>query len=59
MGIVNAGQLVVDEDIPADLLTHVEDILFDRRANATERMVTFADSVKGSTIGRIKWLSPT
>jgi 5-methyltetrahydrofolate--homocysteine methyltransferase len=48
MGIVNAGQLVVYEDIPADLLTHVEDILFDRRPDATERMVTFADSVKGS-----------
>jgi 5-methyltetrahydrofolate--homocysteine methyltransferase len=48
MGIVNAGQLVVYEDIPADLLEHVEDILFDRRPDATERMVTFADSVKGA-----------
>jgi len=48
MGIVNAGQLVVYEDIPADLLEHVEDILFDRRPDATERMVTFADKVKGS-----------
>jgi 5-methyltetrahydrofolate--homocysteine methyltransferase len=42
MGIVNAGQLIVYEDIPADLLEHVEDILFDRRPDATERMVTFA-----------------
>jgi len=48
MGIVNAGQLVVYEDIPADLLEHVEDILFDRRPDATERMVTFAERVKGS-----------
>jgi 5-methyltetrahydrofolate--homocysteine methyltransferase len=48
MGIVNAGQLVVYEDIPPDLLEHVEDILFDRRPDATERMVTFADKVKGS-----------
>ncbi len=48
MGIVNAGQLVVYEDIPKDLLEHVEDVLFDRRPDATERMVTFADQVKGS-----------
>ena len=48
MGIVNAGQLVVYEDIPKDLLEHVEDVLFDRRPDATERLVTFADSVKGS-----------
>jgi len=47
MGIVNAGQLVVYEDIPKDLLEHVEDVLFDRRPDATERMVTFAESVRG------------
>ncbi|MBI3493526.1 MAG: methionine synthase, partial [Acidobacteria bacterium] len=47
MGIVNAGQLVVYEDIPKDLLTHVEDIIFNRRADATERMVEFAATVKG------------
>ena len=46
MGIVNAGQLIVYEDIPADLLTHVEDVLFNRRPDATERMVTFAGRVK-------------
>src|SRR5262249_45173212 len=39
MGIVNAGQLVVYEDIPRDLLEHVEDIIFNRRPDATERMV--------------------
>ncbi|HEY0875541.1 MAG TPA: methionine synthase [Vicinamibacterales bacterium] len=48
MGIVNAGQLVVYEDIPKDLLEHVEDIIFNRRPDATERMVAFAESVKGS-----------
>jgi 5-methyltetrahydrofolate--homocysteine methyltransferase len=48
MGIVNAGQLVVYEDIPKDLLEHVEDIIFNRRPDATERMVQFAESVKGS-----------
>jgi 5-methyltetrahydrofolate--homocysteine methyltransferase len=47
MGIVNAGQLVVYEDIPRDLLEHVEDIIFNRRADATERMVEFAATVKG------------
>jgi 5-methyltetrahydrofolate--homocysteine methyltransferase len=47
MGIVNAGQLVVYEDIPKDLLEHVEDVLFDRRPDATERLVTFAESVRG------------
>ncbi len=48
MGIVNAGQLAVYEDIPAELLTHVEDIIFNRRPDATERMVEFAEQVKGS-----------
>ncbi len=48
MGIVNAGQLVVYEDIPKDLLERVEDVLFDRRPDATERMVEFAETVKGS-----------
>ncbi|MDP1569715.1 MAG: methionine synthase [Vicinamibacterales bacterium] len=48
MGIVNAGQLVVYEDIPTDLLAHVEDIIFNRRPDATERMVAFADTVKGT-----------
>src|SRR5689334_106365 len=48
MGIVNAGQLIVYEDIPKDLLEHVEDIIFNRRPDATERLVQFAESVKGS-----------
>ncbi len=48
MGIVNAGQLVVYQDIPADLLELVEDVIFDRRDDGTDRLVAFADTVKGS-----------
>ncbi len=47
MGIVNAGQLGVYEDIPKELLEHVEDILFNRRPDATERMVSYAETVQG------------
>jgi 5-methyltetrahydrofolate--homocysteine methyltransferase len=46
MGIVNAGQLAVYEEIPKDLLELVEDVLLNRRPDATERLVAFADSVK-------------
>ncbi|MEO8070017.1 MAG: vitamin B12 dependent-methionine synthase activation domain-containing protein, partial [Acidobacteriota bacterium] len=49
MAIVNAGQLAVYEDIPADLLEHVEDVVFNRRPDATDRLVTFANQVKGVT----------
>ncbi|MGM1058609.1 methionine synthase [Saccharothrix sp. Mg75] len=45
MGIVNAGQLAVYQDIPADLLELVEDVLFDRREDATDRLVAFAETV--------------
>ncbi len=47
MGIVNAGQLGVYEQLPADLRDLVEDVLFDRRPDATERLLAFADTVKG------------
>ncbi|HET6172559.1 MAG TPA: methionine synthase [Gaiellales bacterium] len=47
MGIVNAGQLAVYAEIQPDLLEHVEDVLLARRADATERLVTLADSVTG------------
>jgi len=47
MGIVNAGQLGVYEDIPKDLLEHVEDVLLNRRPDATERLIAFAQTVKG------------
>jgi len=47
MGIVNAGQLVVYEDIDPELLEHVEDVILNRRADATERLVTLAERIKG------------
>jgi len=46
MGIVNAGQLALYQDIPKDLLERVEDIIFNRRPDATERLVEFAATVK-------------
>ena len=52
MGIVNAGQLAVYEDIPPDLLEHVEDVIFNRRPDATERLVRFAEGVRGSARAR-------
>jgi 5-methyltetrahydrofolate--homocysteine methyltransferase len=57
MGIVNAGQLDLYEDIPKDLLEHVEDIIFNRREDATERMVDFAENVKGGGKKRVIDLS--
>ncbi len=54
MGIVNAGQLAVYEDIPKDLLELVEDVVLNRRDDATERLVTFAETVKGSGKARIE-----
>lgn len=47
MGIVNAGQLEVYEEIPKELLERVEDVLLNRRPDATERMLEFAETVKG------------
>jgi 5-methyltetrahydrofolate--homocysteine methyltransferase len=46
MGIVNAGLLEVYEEVPKDLLELVEDVLLNRRPDATERLVNFAESVK-------------
>ncbi|MEE8325683.1 MAG: methionine synthase, partial [candidate division NC10 bacterium] len=48
MGIVNAGQLAVYEEIPKDLLERVEDVIFNRRPDATDRLLEFAEQVKGS-----------
>ena len=47
MAIVNAAQIAIYEDIPPDLLERVEDIIFDRRPDATERMIAFAETVRG------------
>ncbi|GIH93376.1 methionine synthase [Planobispora siamensis] len=57
MGIVNAGQLAVYQDIPADLLELVEDVIFDRRPDATDRLVAFAETVSGSGTRRTVDLS--
>ena len=48
MGIVNAGQLGIYDQIPAELRERVEDVVLNRRSDATERMVQFAETVKGS-----------
>src|SRR5439155_117050 len=47
MGIVNAGQLAVYEDIEPELLERVEDVIFNRRSDATERLVEYASRVEG------------
>ena len=62
MAIVNAGQIALYEDIPPDLLEHVEDIIFDRRPDATERMVAFAETVKGGAMKKeldLSWRETT
>ncbi|MFZ1281301.1 MAG: methionine synthase, partial [Ignavibacteriaceae bacterium] len=46
MGIVNAGQLEVYEEIPKDLLEKVEDVILSRRNDATERLIEFAETIK-------------
>jgi 5-methyltetrahydrofolate--homocysteine methyltransferase len=46
MGIVNAGQLEVYEEIPKDLLEKVEDVIFNRKPDATERLIEFAETIK-------------
>jgi 5-methyltetrahydrofolate--homocysteine methyltransferase len=58
MAIVNAGQLDVYEDIPRDLLERVEDVLFDRRPDATDRLIAFAESlekVEGGEQAALAW----
>ena len=47
MGIVNAGQLAIYEEIPAELKEHVEDVVLDRRSDATERLLEIADRYAG------------
>lgn len=47
MAIINAGMLTVYEEIPKDLLEHVEDVIFNRRPDATERLISFAQQFKG------------
>ncbi len=47
MGIVNPEMLTIYDEIPKDLLEHVEDVLLNRREDATERLLDFAENVKG------------
>ncbi|OGU77305.1 MAG: methionine synthase [Ignavibacteria bacterium RBG_16_34_14] len=54
MGIVNSGQLEVYEEIPKDLLVLVEDVLLNRRKDATERLVDFAENIKKKDKTEIK-----
>ncbi|MDT0553153.1 methionine synthase [Urechidicola sp. P050] len=48
MGIVNPAMLEVYDDIPKDLLEHIEDVILDKRDDATERLLDFAETVKGT-----------
>ncbi|MCH8212883.1 MAG: methionine synthase [Proteobacteria bacterium] len=57
MGIVNAGQLAVYADIPDDLRERVEDVVLNRRADATERLVEIAGSAEGQARARTEDLS--
>ncbi len=57
MGIVNAGQLPVYEEIPKDLLERIEDVLLNRRPDATERLLEAAEGVKGKAKSRAEDLS--
>lgn len=60
MGIVNAGQLDIYANIDKELLKKVEDVIFNRNADATEALVEFAESVKGGAIEStrdVKWRS--
>jgi 5-methyltetrahydrofolate--homocysteine methyltransferase len=54
MGIVNAGQLAVYQDIPEDLRECVEDVILNRRADATDRLLEIADKFKGDGAGAKK-----
>jgi 5-methyltetrahydrofolate--homocysteine methyltransferase len=54
MGIVNAGQLEVYEEIPKDLLEKVEDVIFNRKPNATENLIEFAETIKVKDISEVK-----
>jgi len=50
IGIVNPALLEIYDDIPKDLLEHVEDVILNRRDDATERLLDFSETVKGSKV---------
>ena len=57
MGIVNAGQLEVYDEIPKDLLERVEDVLLNRRPDATDRLTEFSETVKKKEKGGARELA--
>ena len=57
MGIVNAGQLAVYDDIDPALLERVEDVILDRREDATERLLEFAEQVDSKGTSRVEDLA--
>ena len=57
MGIVNAGQLAIYQELDKELLERVEDVVLNRRPDATERLVTFAEKVKGGGKERVEDLA--
>ena len=63
MGIVNAGLIEVYEEVPKDLMERVEDVLFNRREDATDRLTDYAESVKGEggkkIVKDLKWREGT
>src|SRR4051812_14148045 len=62
MGIVNAGQLAVYEDVDPELLERVEDVIFNRRPDATDRLVEIADQARGEGTKReldLRWREAT
>ncbi|MCX8211480.1 MAG: methionine synthase [Lewinella sp.] len=63
MGIVNAGMIEVYQDIPEDLLVHVEDVILNRRSDATERLTDLAEGLKNvggrSVVKDLAWREST
>ena len=63
MGIVNPEMLTIYDEIPKDLLEHVEDVILNRRDDATERLLDFAENVKGDVKNNekavLEWRSGT
>lgn len=63
MGIVNAGMIEVYQDIPEDLLVHVEDVILNRRPDATERLTDLAEGLKNvggrSVVKDLAWREST
>ncbi|HFA48902.1 MAG TPA: methionine synthase [Bacteroidetes bacterium] len=54
MGIVNAGMMEIYAEIPKDLLERVEDVIFNRREDATDRLLEIAETVKGNGVSGVK-----